>query len=867
MQITIVCVACAKRYLADDKALEKGMVCPACGGAMKSAPKLNIKNPTPVETYDPFWNDMPSASMGRLRAQDDLTKKVLYWGGMAVGAILLLGTAWILYGKFSGGPDAVVAAKPAEPPKPVEPTPTPTAETANELASTPAFVSSSALTPSKLTGKGGKAKKSVADLIEAEGDGVVHISVYDGHGELYGTGSGLIIGRHKIDEWIEPEVKKDQGPPKGELWLVATNHHVIAGASGASVRMRDGTIRKARGLISYNRDRDLAILALDDAPKKLKIMQLFNENAIRQGEEVMAIGHPKGFDFTVSTGIISAIRGSRELPEEVAEQVHAPEDQQWVQTTAAITNGNSGGPLMTMTGEVIGINTWGFSSAGNLAFASHIKHLADMNKTSVVVDHEKKARVKLLPFSEAKPADVAERIGDKGDWLESEVREELERSAKRAIAIDWRPSTKGDYVSFQAVATMLTLSAVYRFNVPEIKPLSESLSKRKWEFETEVKQINQYALENLSERQWGVFFFGKIRRINSATNRHLWVDLTGRGHVVAVTIPQNQTTPKLSVGDDIAVLGYRTGLAPENNRLPRGVHNILAGLVLPVTLPPVPEDVVLQQAYDLVKHHREDQGFDEYVRKFADVYERVVPLLGKQGMRWQRLNLNSRGRQFDAVRFSVPPTLNCDLIWSFNCPDDSIEEWGVMPVGNFPIRIVGNSFTYRNMPAPQLSKEESKHVILQCLSGGLLVPDEDYLLWFTFKNSAPRRVAVSIRVVPTGSFEAQNQLSVGNVAKDGAAFRAEDMNRMIKVQQERAAAEANKPPSTPTKATLVKPMPSDKPEPSPSSAPSPDSSAPSTSPPTPTPAPTPSSTPTGSASPATPTATPSATGAAAPATK
>lgn len=831
MRITIVCVACAKRYLADEKTLEKGMICPACGGAMKSAPRLDIKNVTPPEVYDPFWNDMPAASAGRLQAQDDLTRKVLYWGSMAVGAILLLGTAWILYGKFSGGPEPVVAAKPVEPPKPE---PAPIVEPVNNAA-TPAFVSSGALTSSKVTK--GRAKKSVADLIEAEGDGVVHISVFDAHGEPYGTGSGLIIGRHKIDEWVEPEVKKDQGAPKGELWLVATNHHVIAGASGATVRLRDGTSQKARGLVAYNRDRDLAILALDNAPKKLKILQPVTDNALRQGEEVMAIGHPKGFDFTVSTGIVSAIRGSKELPEEVAEQVHAPEDQQWVQTTAAITNGNSGGPLMTMTGEVIGINTWGFNSGGNLAFASHIKHLADLNKYSVAVGDDKKARVKLLPFSDAKPADVAERIGDKSDWLESEVREELERSAKRAIAIDWRPTTKGDYVSFQAVATMLTLSAVYRFNVPEIKPLSESLAKRKWEFETEVRQINQYALENLVERQWGVFFFGKIRRINSATNRHLWVDLTGRGHVVAVTIPQNQTPPKLAVGDDIAVLGYRTGLAPENNRLPRGVHNILAGLVLPVTLPPVPEDMDLQKAYDLVKYHREDQGFDEYVRKFADVYERALPLIGKQAVRWQRFNLNTRGRQFDAVRFSVPPTLNCDLIWSFNSPDDAIEEWGVMPVGNFPIRIIGNSFTYRNMPAPSLSKEESKQVILQCLSGGLLVPDEDYLLWFTFKNPAPRRIAVAIRVVPTGAFQAQSQFSVGNVAKDGAAFKPDDMTRMIKIQQERAAAEANKPPGTPTKATLVKPTTTDKQ----------DSVPPST--------PTPSTSPTGSAVPATPAAT------------
>lgn len=812
MQITIVCVNCAKRYRAEEKSLEKEMVCPACGGAMKTAPQLNLKKPSKshLESYEPFWNDTPAASSGRLPTQEtDLSKQVIYWGGLAVGVILLLGIGWIAYGKFAGGVQEnagvakpVDAGKSGEPAQPEPETP----PTQTVMTSAPSFVTTTA-PASRSSVKPTRVKKSVAELIEAEGDGVVHISVVDGRGEPYGTGSGLIIARRRVDDWIEPEVKIGEERPRGDLWLVATNYHVVAGASGATVRLRDGTTRKARGLVAYSPERDLAVLALDDAPPKLTILEPIADNSLRQGDEVIAIGHPKGFDFTVSTGIISAIRGSKELPDDVAEQVHAPADQQWVQTTAAITNGNSGGPLLSMTGEVIGINTWGYSSGGNLAFASHVKHLTDLNRDSVFVDADKRTKVKLQPFSVAKSTDIPERIGGKNDWLESEVREELERSAKRAVAIDWRPSTKGDYVSLQAVATMLALSAVHRFEVPETKSLAESLGKRKWDFETEVRQINQYALENLDEGQWGVFFFGKIRRINPATNRHLWVDLTGRGYVAAVTIPANQASPKLKVGDDIAVLGYRTGLAPENNRLPRGVHDILAGLVLPVALPEVPEDTALQMARDLVKYDREDQGFDEYARKFSATYERALPLIGKAPVRWQRMNLNARGRQFDAVRFSVPPTLDCDLIWSFNSPGDSIEEWGVMPVGNFPMRVVGNSFTYRNIPAPALSKEESQHVTLQCLTGGLLVPDEDYLLWFTFKDRAPHRMAITVRVVPTRSFDAGNQASVAQVAKDGAAFKPDEMSRLAKLLQERAAAEAKKPASSSAEPTPGKPTP------------------------------------------------------------
>lgn len=789
MQITVVCVACAKRYLTDDSSLEKGMICPACGGAMKSAPQLNLKKPSKshLETYDPLWTDTPVSGGSVPTSASDPAKKVLVYGLSAVAVAFLVGMAWIMIGKMANDSPPVVA-KPAKPVvKPAE------NEPAVEVAETPVFAPAA---PRVEQPK--RVKKSVAELLEAEGDGVVHITVFDGHGKPYGTGSGMVIARRPVDEWIEPEVKSEQGSPKGDLWLVATNYHVVAGSSGASVRLRDGTTRAARGLAAFDRDRDLAILALDDAPPKLKVLEPVAGDLLRQGEEVLAIGHPKGFDITISTGIISAVRSSQELPEDVAETVHAPADQQWLQTTAAITGGNSGGPLLTMLGEVVGLNTWGLETAGNVAFASHVKHLMELNKTTVEVDAEKKrSKVRVRPFTAAKSIDAPEQIGGKSDWRESEVRDELARSAKRAVDIDWRPTTKGDYVAFQATATMLTIAAVQRFDVPEVKQLSESIGTRQWNFETEVRQINRYAIENLDEGQWGVFLFGKIRRINAATRRNLWVDLTGRGYVVAVTIPANQPVPELKVGDDLAVLGYRVGLARENSRLPRGVHDILAGLVLPITLPTVPDDTALQAARDLVKYDREDQGFGEFARKFADRYERVIPMLGKTSLRWQRLSLNAGGRQFDAVRFSVPPGLNGDLLWSFNSPENAIEEWGVMPVGDFPMRVVGNTHTFRDIPAPGLTKDESQHVTLQCVTGGLLVPGEDYLLWFTYRDAEPRRMAIAVRVVPTGSFNPADPASIGLAMRDGTAFKPEELNRMQKAIKDKAAAEP-KPNATGT---------------------------------------------------------------------
>ena len=83
---------------------------------------------------------------------------------------------------------------------------------------------------------------------------------------------------------------------------------------------------------------------------------------------MIAIGHPQGFKFTTTTGIISAVHTTAELPDPYREAIRAPAEQVWIQTNAAISGGNSGGPLLNRAGEVIGINTW-VAAGQNLGFA------------------------------------------------------------------------------------------------------------------------------------------------------------------------------------------------------------------------------------------------------------------------------------------------------------------------------------------------------------------------------------------------------------------------------------------------------------------------------------------------------------------
>lgn len=133
---------------------------------------------------------------------------------------------------------------------------------------------------------------------------------------------------------------------------VITNHHVIEGYSEIEVVLFDGSIRRAT-LVGDDPLMDLALLKIDGAVPGY--LTLGNSDALRQGETVIAIGSPLGeFKNSVTVGVVSALH--RSLSADV------PEDL--IQTDAAINSGNSGGPLLNMQGEIVGINTLVYRDQG-----------------------------------------------------------------------------------------------------------------------------------------------------------------------------------------------------------------------------------------------------------------------------------------------------------------------------------------------------------------------------------------------------------------------------------------------------------------------------------------------------------------------
>ena len=156
--------------------------------------------------------------------------------------------------------------------------------------------------------------------------------------------------------------------------LVATCYHVPARLLERRGHLfQDGKKVGVLGLRAWDPAGDIAIVQLDGTPKNLPALGLRKDTERKVGESVIAIGNPYGFKFTPSVGIISGVHTTEQLPAPFSEWIGAPETNVWIQTSAAIAGGSSGGPLLDHQGRVVGIVTWAAGSGQKFGFASDVR--------------------------------------------------------------------------------------------------------------------------------------------------------------------------------------------------------------------------------------------------------------------------------------------------------------------------------------------------------------------------------------------------------------------------------------------------------------------------------------------------------------
>ena len=166
---------------------------------------------------------------------------------------------------------------------------------------------------------------------------------------------------------------------------IVTNAHVVDGATAIKVRFADGTTAKAT-LVGKDEGTDIAVIKVDGASSELHPLHVGTSSVVQPGQEVVAIGSPFGLQGTMTAGIVSAVNRTITAPNQYSISGA-------IQTDAAINHGNSGGPLLDLSGNVIGVNAQIDSNSNDNAgvgFAipiDAVKNVADTVIAGKTVQH------------------------------------------------------------------------------------------------------------------------------------------------------------------------------------------------------------------------------------------------------------------------------------------------------------------------------------------------------------------------------------------------------------------------------------------------------------------------------------------------
>jgi putative serine protease PepD len=234
----------------------------------------------------------------------------------------------------------------------------------------------------------------VSDVYREIADGVVEVKV---------TGTGE-AGTSPFGQQ-QPQGALGSGFVSDEQGHVVTNFHVVEGAESVEVLLADGSSHDAR-VVGSDPSTDLAVLEVDAPKDALQPLAIGDSDALEVGEQVVAVGSPFGLEETVTTGIVSALDRHITSPNGFA-------INDAIQTDAAINHGNSGGPLVNMRGEVVGVNSQIQSeSGGNVGIGFAVPSNTVRSIVSELIASGEVEHAFLGVGIETIPADAADELGE-----------------------------------------------------------------------------------------------------------------------------------------------------------------------------------------------------------------------------------------------------------------------------------------------------------------------------------------------------------------------------------------------------------------------------------------------------------------------
>lgn len=337
-----------------------------------------------------------------------------------------------------------------------------------------------------------------------------------------------------LESWLDATVSLETGPAESRERVgaglvvsregdVLTSLHVVRGLRSATALLRDGAPYDVVGYAAIDEDRDLAVLRLDRPPVGAKLFAIDRVDEPSRLEPVVALGHPEGSGFAAFEGAVSNLLRPEELPSRsrrfVEQSLRADGDVLWVQHTAKLLPGCSGGPLLSRSGELLGINAWTDDESG-LGYAIASRHVA-------AIVEQAKSRTEVEPLAE-----VAARYIDWRDLERDLSAANVERTLAAAEAFDWRPQSEDEYRSLRELAALVTFANQTSHSLRTQSGLEESvvqslrtasdraettLRERKWDPLVQIALVNEGAERTLDEPQGGCFLF--VTAVESFTGR------------------------------------------------------------------------------------------------------------------------------------------------------------------------------------------------------------------------------------------------------------------------------------------------------------------------------------------------------------